>query len=68
MFLVNIMNLVNNSISGCYLNYLNRVQKEYDYYNANIINAVKDGKYNPNVVVSQILFKSFSSSTHIAYN
>ncbi|CAG8600851.1 9472_t:CDS:2 [Gigaspora margarita] len=44
------------------------LQKERNYYNANIINAVEDSKHNPNVVGSQILFKSFSSSAYIAYD
>ncbi|RIB25065.1 hypothetical protein C2G38_2166867 [Gigaspora rosea] len=52
----------------CETSHLNRAQKERDYYNANIINAVEDGKHNPNVVGSQMLFKSFSGSAHIAYD
>ncbi|RIB21013.1 hypothetical protein C2G38_2177811 [Gigaspora rosea] len=40
-------------------------QKERDYYNANIISAVEDSKHNPNVVGSQILFKSFSGESTV---
>ncbi|CAG8664034.1 15847_t:CDS:2 [Dentiscutata erythropus] len=47
-------------LTNSYLAHLNQAQKEHDYYNANIINAVEDSKHNPNVVSSQILFKSFS--------
>ncbi|CAG8493646.1 21324_t:CDS:1 [Dentiscutata erythropus] len=39
-------------LTNSYLAHLNRAQKERDYYNANIINAVEDSKHNPNVVSS----------------
>ncbi|CAG8826710.1 25299_t:CDS:2, partial [Gigaspora margarita] len=55
-------------LTNSYLAHLNRAQKECDYYNTNIINAVEDGKHNPNLISSQILFKSFSGSAHIAYD
>jgi len=50
---------------------LNRAKQERDYYNANIVRAVEDGKCNPNnsnTVGSQILFKTFEGSAHIAYD
>ncbi|CAG8729550.1 17636_t:CDS:2, partial [Dentiscutata erythropus] len=43
------------------------VQKERGYYNANIINAVEGGKHNPNVIGSQISFKSFSDDLQDNY-
>ncbi len=49
-------------------NYLAHLNQEYDYYNTNIIYAVKDSKYNPNIINFQILFKTFEDSAHIAYN
>ncbi|CAG8497290.1 9232_t:CDS:2, partial [Scutellospora calospora] len=54
-------------LTNSYLAHLNRAQKEHDYYNINIINAVEDGKHNPNVVGSQILFKSFSAFKNLPH-
>src|SRR6266542_2427232 len=51
-----------------YLAHLNRAKQECDYYNANIMHAVEDGKCNPNINNSQILFKTFEDSAHIAYD
>ena len=55
-------------ITENYLAHLNRAQEECDYYNTNIINAVEDGKHNPNIIGSQALFKTFEGSAHIAYD
>jgi hypothetical protein len=51
-----------------YSAHLNRAQKEREYYNTNIMNAVEDGKRNPNAVESQVSFKTFEGSAHIAYD
>ncbi len=51
-----------------YLAHLNHAKQERDYYNANIMHAVEDGKCNPNINNSQILFKTFEGSAHIAYD
>ncbi|CAG8712147.1 18304_t:CDS:2 [Dentiscutata erythropus] len=51
-----------------YLAHLNRAQKECNYYNANIMNAIEDSKQNPNITKSHILFKTFNGSAHIAYD
>jgi hypothetical protein len=56
------------TITEKYLAHLNRAKQERDYYNSNIKNAVEDGKCNPNVTGSQILFKSFEGSAHITYD
>ncbi|PKC56964.1 hypothetical protein RhiirA1_473231 [Rhizophagus irregularis] len=54
------------AITEKYLTHLNRAKQERDYYNNNIKHAVEDGKCNPNTTGSQILFKSFEDSLHIA--
>ncbi len=51
-----------------YLAYLNHIKQEYDYYNINIKNVVKDGKRNSNIIRSQILFKLFENSIYIIYD
>ncbi|GES76447.1 hypothetical protein GLOIN_2v1838883 [Rhizophagus clarus] len=56
------------AITEKYLNHLNRAKQKRDYYSNNIKCAVEDGKRNPNTTRSQILFKSFEGSAHIAYD
>ncbi|EXX56244.1 hypothetical protein RirG_217980 [Rhizophagus irregularis DAOM 197198w] len=56
------------AVTEKYLTHLNRAKQERDYYNNNIKRAVEDGKCNPNTTGSQILFKSFEGSIHIAYD
>jgi len=51
-----------------YLAHLNRAKQERDYYNANIMHVVEDGKCNPNINNSQILFKTFKGSAYITYD
>ena len=51
-----------------YLVHLDRAKKERDYYNANIKNAIEDGKRNQDTIGSQILFKSFEGAAHITYD
>ncbi|UZO12804.1 uncharacterized protein OCT59_004320 [Rhizophagus irregularis] len=51
-----------------YLAHLKRAQQERDYYNSNIALAIEDGRNNSNPSGSQILFKTFEGSAHIAYD
>jgi hypothetical protein len=52
-----------------YLAHLKCAQQEQDYYNSNIVLlAIKDSQNNSNPSRSQILFKIFEGSAHIAYN
>lgn len=51
-----------------YLAHLKRAQQEQDYYNSNIALAIEDGRNNSNPSGSQILFKTFEGSAHIAYD
>ncbi|RIA87616.1 hypothetical protein C1645_827556 [Glomus cerebriforme] len=56
------------AVTEKYLVYLNWVKQEHEYYNANIKQAVEDGKCNFNKIGSQILFKSFEGSVHITFD
>ncbi|CAG8746619.1 11679_t:CDS:1, partial [Ambispora leptoticha] len=51
-----------------YIAHLNRAQKERDYYNNNITNAIEDSKRNPNLTKSLISFKTFDGCAHITYD
>ena len=58
------------TITEKYLAHLNRAKEEREYYNSNIMCAVEDGKCNSNRTKSksQVMFKTFNSSIHIAYD
>ncbi|GES76155.1 hypothetical protein GLOIN_2v1484099 [Rhizophagus clarus] len=56
------------AVTENYLTHLNRAKQERDYYNANITCAVEDSKCNPNTTKSEVLFKTFEGSAHIAYD
>ncbi|CAG8572037.1 17505_t:CDS:2 [Dentiscutata erythropus] len=51
-----------------YLAHLSHAQKEHDYYNINIKNAVDDSKYNQNIISFQESFKTFNATMHITYD
>jgi hypothetical protein len=56
------------AVTENYLIHLYHAKQKRDYYNINIKHVVEDGKLNPNVTESQILFKIFEESAYITYD